>query len=234
MNNVVIKGNKYGIVLILNDKIPFEELKEEIIQKFKASANFFGSAQMALSIEGRKLSASEENEVLDIISTHTSLSIICIMDNDKDREESFKQLVEAETAKTSSTAADVTQTISADITRQSGQFYKGTLRSGQELESQTSIVILGNVNTGAKVISAGNIIVLGALKGTAYAGVTGNPNAFIVALEMDPIQLRINDVIARSTDGKRKTIEKTAKIAYISEESIYIDTLNKDIIKYIG
>ncbi len=231
MNNVVIKGNKYGIVLILNDKIPFEELKEEIIQKFKASANFFGSAQMALSIEGRRLSASEEHEVLDIISTHTSLSIICIMDNDKDREETFRQLVEAGTAPA---PAAVTAAAATDITQQSGQFYKGTLRSGQELESQTSIVILGNVNTGAKVISAGNIIVLGTLKGTAYAGVTGNPNAFIVALEMDPIQLRINDVIARSTDGKKKTVEKTAKIAYISEENIYIDTLNKDIIKYIG
>ncbi len=232
MNNVVIKGNKYGIVLILNETIPFEELKEEIIQKFKASANFFGNAQMALSIEGRSLSSSEENEVLNIISTHTSLSIICIMDNDKDREETFRQLVEAGPAPAPSIAA--TTTPAADITQQGGQFYKGTLRSGQELESQTSIVILGNVNTGAKIISAGNIIVLGALKGTAYAGVTGNPNAFIVALEMDPIQLRINDVIARSTDGKRRAVEKTAKIAYINEGNIYIDTLNKDIIKYIG
>lgn len=221
MNNVVIKGNKYGIVLVLNAHIPFEQLKEEIIQKFKASANFFGSAHMALSIEGRKLSASEENELLDIISANTSLSIICIMDDDKEREENFRRLVEPEPAPV------------VDITQQSGQFYKGTLRSGQELECQTSIVILGNVNTGAKIISAGNIIILGALKGTAYAGVAGNPGAFVVALEMDPIQIRINDIIARS-DDKKKNVEKAAKIAYISEGSICIDTVNKDIIKYIG
>ncbi len=223
MNNVVIKGNKYGIVLILNDQIPFDILKEEIIQKFKSSANFFGSAQMALSVEGRKLSASEETELLDIISANTSLSIICIMDNDKEREESFRKLVEQKP----DPVADI------DISQQSGQFYKGTLRSGQELECPTSIVILGNVNKGAKIISAGNIIVLGALKGTAYAGVAGNPNAFVVALEMDPIQIRINNIIARSDDSK-KNVEKTAKIAYISDESICIDTLKQDIIKYIG
>ena len=221
MNNVVIKGNKYGIILILNDQIPFEQLKEEIIQKFKDSANFFGSARMALSIEGRKLSTSEENELLDIINSNTSLSIICIMDNDKEREESFRKLVEP-------APEPVTDTVG-----QSGQFYKGTLRSGQVLECQTSVVILGNVNNGAKIISTGNIIVLGALKGTAYAGVAGNPNAFVVALEMDPIQIRINDIIARSED-KKKNVEKTAKIAYISEESICIDTITKDIIKYIG
>ena len=34
-NNVIIKGNKYGIILILNSELPFAELKEEIIQKEK-------------------------------------------------------------------------------------------------------------------------------------------------------------------------------------------------------
>lgn len=221
MNNVVIKGNKYGIVLILDSKLPFEQLKEELIQKFKASANFFGNASMALSIEGRRLSSSEEQELLDIINNNTSLSIICIMDNDKDREENFRRLVEQNSMP------------STDFSPQSGQFYKGTLRSGQELECPTSIVILGNVNKGAKVVSAGNVIILGALKGTAYAGVTGNPGAFVVALEMDPIQIRINDIIARCDDNKRN-VEKTAKIAYISDDNICIETLKQDIIKYIG
>lgn len=225
MNNVIIKGNKYGIVLRLNDSIPFDELKEEIIQKFISSANFWGSAQMALTIEGRVLSSEEEAELLDIISNNTDLSIVCIMDNDKNREETFRQLIEPQSA-----AKTVSET---ELLQQSGQFYKGTLRSGQELECQTSIIILGNVNTGAKIVSAGNIIVLGALKGSAYAGVTGNPNAFVVALEMDPIQIRIDDKIARC-DDKKKNVEKTAKIAYIKDEYIYIDTLNKDIIKYIG
>lgn len=218
-NNVIIKGNKYGIVLILNSELPFEELKAEIIQKFKDSAGFFGNAQMALSIEGRKLSPAEEKELLDIIGTYTTLSIICVVDSDADREESFKKSLENKLN---------------ELSTQNGQFYKGTLRSGQELESPTSIVILGNVNSGAKVISTGNVIILGALKGTVYAGITGNSNAFVVALEMDPTQIRIGDYIARSSDSRKKAVEKEAKIAYVDSGAICIDTLNKDVIKYIN
>lgn len=217
-SNVVIKGNKYGIILNLNSELPFEELKQEIIQKFTESAGFFGNAKMALSIEGRKLLPSEEREILDIIAEHTSLSIICIVDSDKEKEASFKDSIDSKLN---------------ELSAQNGQFYKGTLRSGQELEAQTSIVILGNVNTGAKVISTGNVIILGALKGTAYAGIGGNSNAFVVALEMDPIQIRIDDVIARSADSRKKEIDKTAKIAYVNDGAICIDVLGKDIFKYI-
>lgn len=218
-NNVVIKGNKHGIVLILDNELPFDELKQEIISKFKESADFFGNAQMALQIDGRKLLPSEEKELLDIISAYTSLSIICIVDSDNERDEKFQSSIESRLKAISS---------------QNGQFYKGTLRSGQELESPTSIVILGNVNSGAKITSTGNVIVLGALKGTVYAGITGNQNSFVVALEMDPMQIRIGDVIARSSDTKKKNVEKEAKIAYVDNGSICIDTLNNDVIKYIN
>lgn len=217
-NNVIIKGNKYGIILILNGKLPFDKLKDEIIQKFKESAGFFGNVQMALSIEGMSLSPSEEMELLDIIETYTNLSIICILDSDKEREALLKQSLERKLN---------------ELAPQNGQFYKGNLRNGQELESSNSIVILGNVHNGAKVISAGNVIVLGTLNGTVYAGITGNINSFVVALEMNPMQIRIGDVIARSSDSKKKNIEKEAKIAYVDSGAICIDALNKDAIKYI-
>ena len=43
---------------------------------------------------------------------------------------------------------------------------------------------------------------IGALKGSATAGVNNNPDAFVMALVMDPIQIQIADVIARSPDTK--------------------------------
>ena len=71
------------------------------------------------------------------------------------------------------------------------QFYKGNLRDGDELESEASIVVIGDVEKGAKVSAKGNIVVLGALRGAAYAGVCGNENAVIVAFEMAPMSVRI-------------------------------------------
>ena len=62
-NSVIIKGNKYGITVILDKDLPFEELKEAVAAKFRESTKFFGDAQMAASFEGRKLSEKEEREI---------------------------------------------------------------------------------------------------------------------------------------------------------------------------
>lgn len=224
---VIIKGNKYGISLILNQELPFKELKEEISKKFQECRKFFGNAQMVASFEGRKLTQQEEQEIIEIIEENSEITIICMLDSDTEKEERFRLSLEAKLKEN--------ETIPQD-----GQFYKGTLRSGQVLEAESSIVILGDVNPGAKIISKGNVIVLGALKGTVFAGAAGNEEAFVVALEMQPTQIRIADFIARSSDErikgkiKNKKLETEAKIAYVEEENIYIDVLNRDIMRYIN
>lgn len=219
---VMIKSNKYGITIILDDQISFEELKEKVAEKFLESASFFGSVQMAVSLEGRKLSKEEQWEILDLVTENSQIQIVCLIESDTEKEESFRQSM---------------HTRLNELSAQNGQFYKGMLRSGQVLETETSIVILGDVNPGAKIISKGNIIILGALKGIAYAGAAGNGGAFVVALEMNPCQIQIADVIARSPDEKRKDerkkIDKEPKIAFIENGNIYIEPLSRDILKII-
>ncbi|MGN1085125.1 MAG: septum site-determining protein MinC, partial [Lachnospiraceae bacterium] len=121
-----------------------------------------------------------------------------------------------------------------------GQFYKGNLRSGQVLETETSIVIIGDVNQGATVTSKGNIIVLGALFGNVYAGAGGNQDAFVMALELDPVQIRIADTIARAPDkvGKmlwkrEKEKAKEPKIAFRSGENIFIEPVSRTVLNDI-
>ena len=114
-------------------------------------------------------------------------------------------------------------------------FYKGTLRSGQVFEADGSVVVLGDVNPGGKVVAKGSVIVLGSLKGNIFAGVDGNENAFVVALEMSPMQIKIGEIIARSSDtgtritkgrNKNKVIEP--KIAYVYDQNIYIEDLEQN------
>ena len=147
--------------------------------------------------------------------------LLCVMDNDKETEENFRLAVESREQNNAVTANE-------------GEFYKGTLRSGQVLESNTSIVILGDVNPGARIISGGNVVVLGSLKGTVYAGANGIPGAFVVALEMNPVQVRIGDVIARCGDSNKKRFSKPeTKIAYVDGENIYIEPLGREVLSDI-
>ncbi|HHX12551.1 MAG TPA: septum site-determining protein MinC [Clostridiales bacterium] len=218
-NSVIIKGNKYGIIVVLNPDEKFDKLKEIVAQKFRESSDFFKNAKMAVTFEGRKLSNDDQKEILDIIAENSDMQIICVIDNDEEREEAFRKTLEDKLM---------------EVSNNTGQFYKGILRSGASLEFETSVVIIGDVNNGARVVSKGNIIVLGSLKGTAIAGVTGNSNPFVVALDMRPTQIRIADTIARSPDKPVKEENKDAKIAFLEDGNIYIEPLTKSVLQDIN
>ncbi len=221
-NSVVIKGNKHGIVVVLDAQEDFESLKSQVQEKFQQSAKFFGNASMAVAFEGRKMSTVEQCEILNVISDVTELNIVCILDNDEDMDSRFVQALEKKQNEENAS---------------SGQFYKGTLRSGQVLEAESSIIILGDVNPGGRVIAKGNVIILGGLRGNVTAGANGNENAFVVALEMNPMQIKIGDVIARSSDsvsakkGKHKVIQP--KIAFVEDNNIYIENLDQNVLEDI-
>ncbi|MFG6394172.1 MAG: septum site-determining protein MinC [Lachnospiraceae bacterium] len=218
-DTVVIKGFKAGIILVLDPAASYETLKKDIAEKFKASAAFFGEAAKAISFKGRGLSDEQKIEIVDIIQANCSLSILCIMEEDPGMEEAFKKSLERKLME-----QDYNNT---------GQFYKGNLRSGQVLDVETSIIIIGDIKPGAKVISKGNVIILGSLRGNVYAGAAGNTNAFVVALDMHPVQIRIADTIARSPDNPGKNAKNETKIAFLDNGNIYIEPLDKDVMSDI-
>ena len=242
-SSVVIKGTKHGITVVLNESASYENLKQQIRDKFIASSKFFGNAAMALGFEGRNLTFEQQKEIADIISDVSQLNIVCLVDDDKEREiryeEAVKKALESQLAKikenTLASNNKEQDNNCLNNTLKGGQVYKGTLRSGQVFEAESSIVILGDVNPGGRVIAKGNIIVLGSLKGNAFAGGDGNENAFVVALDMDPMQIRIGDVIARSSDSeprKKLKVSKTIqpKIAFVDNGNIYIENLEQSVI----
>jgi len=78
-----------------------------------------------------------------------------------------------------------------------------SLRSGQKVEHNGDILVLGDVNKDAEVVAVGNIIIMGALRGIAIAGALGDENAVVVALRMEPQQIRIGKKIAISEESER-------------------------------
>ncbi|MGD1068400.1 MAG: septum site-determining protein MinC [Vulcanimicrobiaceae bacterium] len=79
-------------------------------------------------------------------------------------------------------------------------YHRGTLRGGQAMHNLGNLVIIGDVNPGAELVASGDIVVFGALRGVAHAGAQGDRNARVIALELEPTQLRIATVIATSAE----------------------------------
>lgn len=195
-NTVIIKGNKYGITIVLDKEVEFSQLTKDLSTKLDNAEDFFDSdKQLAVAFEGRTLSNEEMDELLEVIKNNSKLNIQYVMEQNNELEVTFFDIIqtakmiddeEKEQAKLASAqinsiysdtilddngiADDITDKNSDDNTIHDGLFYRGTLRSGQSLEAKNSIVIIGDVNPGANVIAGGNIVVIGSLKGNVTAG----------------------------------------------------------------
>lgn len=116
---------------------------------------------------------------------------------------------------------NIKKTFSQEVSTSETKFHRGSLRSGQKLEDEGSLVIIGDVNSGAEVIAADNIVVTGALRGLAHAGAKGNKDAIIVAGKLDSVQIRIANIV-KEIDRDEEPLHKEAYVC-INNNQIVIE-----------
>ena len=106
--------------------------------------------------------------------------------------------------------------------------HKGTVRSGERISSNGDLFILGDVNPGAIISANNNVYVWGKLLGIAFAGKNGNKNAFIASLFLNPLQLRICEIVA--IGPKERPKDQYPEIAILEDKKIIIKPylLNKN------
>lgn len=108
----------------------------------------------------------------------------------------------------------IKETFKKNIDISNTKFYKGSIRSGNKIEFEGSIVIIGDVNAGSEIIAGENIAVVGILRGLAHAGAQGNKSAIITANEILSPQIRIADKII---ELQKNSDQNTPKYAYIND-----------------
>ena len=95
-----------------------------------------------------------------------------------------------------------------------------TVRSGVEIRHPGTVILLGDLNPGGIVIADGDIIIWGRLRGIAHAGAGGNRECLIMALQMEPTQLRIADAVARAPE--KPPMQFSPEVAHITPQGIRI------------
>ena len=219
-NPVIIKSFQNGLSIYLDEEMPFAGLLEEIAFRFKESAHFFKDASMVLSFEGRQLSEIEERQIVNTITVNSSLNVVCIMGKNEETNKNFVKALQK--------LSDHQQAM-----ENAGQFYKGTLKDGQSLETENSVIVLGDVYPGASIISNKDIVILGGLYGQAYAGGGGTEGHFVVALEMSPEKLKIGDFKYKTSEKQGKWSIKPKiqpKIAYVVDGRVIMEPITKELL----
>lgn len=183
-DNVRIKSFSKGLTIRFNEEASFEDILTETAAKFRDGRSFFGDAAVAVMFQGKELSETQESQIIDTIESECELKVVCLITGDQEKEKFFIKAVQfAERQKMAETA------IGEEI-----QVFRGDLTEGEQLDTPSSVILLGDVESGCKITSEENIIILGALYGEACAGFSSKQkDHFVAAMEMMPEALTIGD-----------------------------------------
>ena len=108
----------------------------------------------------------------------------------------------------------------AGVAQADALYLEMTVRSGVEIRHPGTIILLGDLNPGGIVVADGDILVWGRLRGVAHAGASGNRECLIMALQMEPTQLRIADAVARAPE--KTPMQFSPEVAHITPQGIRI------------
>lgn len=219
-NLIIMKSFQNGISIHMDAKADFADILTETAEKFRNARAFFKDVKVALSLEGRELTSEEEKLMIQTITDNSDVQIICLIGKN---EESNKGIIKA------------LKRVETEKEEYNGRFHRGSIRMGQTLETEGSVVIIGNVEKGASVVASKDIVIIGGLFGEAYAGASGDDSHFIVALKYEPQGCKIGDVRYKGAKEKSGLFANKNKyvpqIAYVKNNEIQVENITKELLE---
>ncbi|RJE91425.1 septum site-determining protein MinC [Paenibacillus sp. 1011MAR3C5] len=202
--HIMIKGVKEGLLFLLDDQCEFEALLAELQYKLeKTHQQLLTGPLVHIHVKlGSRMANDEQKEQLASIIRAQGNLIIGSMESD---------LPEPLDHTSNTSKLHVITSI---------------VRSGQTLEHDGNLLLIGDVNPGGTLLCTGDIYVLGALRGMAHAGVAGRTDVVIATSLMRPTQLRIADVVSRPPE-EWLTGDAAMEFAYLEEGQMQIDKLSQ-------
>lgn len=201
--HITIKGVKEGLVFLLDDECGFDVLLAELSRKLGTTHQQLLSGPLIhvhIRLGARRITDEEREQLLEVVRTRGNLIV---------------QSVGSEL-----------DGIRSERKPDSLKVLTGIVRSGQTVEHDGILLLMGDLNPGGTLVCSGDIYVLGALRGMAHAGAEGRTDAIIAASQLKPTQLRIADVISRPPD-EWIVGDALMEFAYLQEGKMQIDKLSR-------
>ena len=212
---IKIKGNRSGLQLTFSEGAGFEEIEGEILRRLESGSNFFVRGTEIFIPKGT-LPDGQIERLRKMFHQHG------MMFRTEERETAAHQNI-GDPPKEQDYG---TGSVGGDKDVQQMLVVKRTLRGGQEIRTESSVLIFGNVNPGAQVIAGGSIDIRGTCRGTVHAGAFGDSKAVIMADRLMPMQIRIANLIARSPDGQTEMPDHPEQ-ALIRDGQITIESIER-------
>lgn len=204
-----IKGLKDGLLVTLGEG-PWAELEITLLQHVDEKASFYNGARLALDVGNHILRAAEMGLLRDRLSER-GIVLWAVISSSPVTEQTAQVLGLATRISTPRPERTI-RTLDTTLEGEGALFVQRTLRSGYKVTTHGHVIVVGDVNPGAEIVAGGSVVVWGRLKGSVHAGVDGDENAVICALEMQPVQLRIAGLLGSPARRKGKPEPEIARI----------------------
>ena len=198
---ITIQQKQNKIILKIHEQASNEEIEKELKKKMTELKKLYGEEKTPIFVTGKVLKNKEISTVEGIIKQAINVEIE--FDSPKDLG-----------------LYSIKRTFENEIQNSDTKFYKGALRSGQKIEYEGSIVLMGDLNGGAEIVAGENIAVVGVLRGVAHAGAKGNKKAVITAASIEAPQIRIANIV-KEIEKEDKETKKT--FAYVDGENVVLE-----------
>ncbi len=199
--------------------LPWAEWLQQIRLRLNANERFWQTdTEVFLQAQDRLLDARQLQELADLLAEH-ELTLKRV--STSRRQTALAAVTLGYSVEQSAAVNHLIQTPQEPGKPLENPLYlQTTVRSGVEIRHPGTIIVLGDTNPGSALLASGDILVWGRLRGMAHAGTAGNRSCRIMALQMQPTQLRIADLMARPPETPPS--HYLPEVAYIGENAIRI------------
>ncbi|MFC2369413.1 MAG: septum site-determining protein MinC [Selenomonas noxia] len=215
---IKIKGENDGLMLEFPPDLSFLEIVEELSRKLDSGSGFFLRGTL-VRVPRNRFSKEELAELQELFRTH---GLICRLEKPVPMRSASPTPPSPKPAAASVSPQEAMQD-APELQRM--LVIDKTLRGGQAVETEGSVIVFGNVNPGAQITAGGSVDIRGTCRGLVHAGAAGDSTAFIIADHLMPTQIRIANYVARSPDEPEDFGK--AERAYVKDGQIVIEPIER-------
>jgi septum site-determining protein MinC len=217
--SVYFRSDAQGIHLHLPTTLAWEEVWEELVWQLRSRKSYWtGVAPLTLWCQERELELPTLQALAVLLAQHR-LQLWRVQTRSR------TTAIAAATLGYSVEQSSLLEVVPSPPPDTAPLYLRSTVRSGMSVRHRGSVFLLGDLNPGGEIVAGGDIWVWGRLRGLAHAGAEGDRSAVILALQLEPTQLRIADQVARPPESGSPC--KTPEVVYLQDGAICIASLQE-------
>lgn len=203
---IKLKGTIDGVKIYLDSEGRISDIITSLYEKLRQFRKFFGDGHCNIYFVGRELEVSDKMRLEAVVSAmlpessvnygerkrvSTENEIEKTLELTKEDIQEAKAEEERLREEAEEPFREIKEVVTTNFKSSRARFYEGVVRAGKTVESDGHLILVGDVEKGSKLVAVGNVIVVGRLAGSVEAGCMGNDNAYIIAMDFAPEEIRI-------------------------------------------